>query len=631
MKKTLFFEQSIGIFEGGGVKGAAFAGAFKAAQDAKINFIGNIGTSAGSIVAALISAGVKSQEMIEIMNKPFSEFLGKLDTKNIDHKVKYSISQSLWGNISKIGTINYALGMYSSEEIEIWLDKTLKEVLYKNIKDKNDIPAGPVLFSHLPKSLVILATNISSGSFKCWSTKTTPYSPVAFAVRCSCTIPFFFQPVEENKTLYVDGGIIANLPLFLSGELGLDNQNPILCFRLIEDKIDKEKPKTGIDLIKLLIPSFLNSTTEVQLNMQKYRQIIDIPTGSISSIKFDISKSEIETLVNNGEKAVLAFIENEQKLVTNNDLTSETIRESLLEQTSSLINLSNHDITIFGGDLSWLKETFISLLDAALRNVKINILCEKNTSEKYLDAIKAAKSIGAEILVLDENALLKGTCIDINTDEASMIAIEEQPYSHGRLYNLPNDSGFIRLIRDTYKSKWNTTNLEKGESSPKLVAIHETKLIETLKKNVPAYRDCHIYFETVEVEKLQPLNKFLEYLKLKRVKQLNKILSKAGLSNGAFIVSCPWVIIPPIIEKIKTGELIILDGTHRVYDARQSNQTQMKVMIVENVSVQLPSKISSWDTIIVEFEKKTREERYIDYNASLFRPIETAFNNMTLT
>ncbi|WP_291127578.1 patatin-like phospholipase family protein [Flavobacterium sp. UBA7682] len=627
--KTNFFEQSIGIFEGGGVKGAAFGGAYKACTEAKINFIGNIGTSAGSIVAALISAGFKSDELLEAMKKPFSDFLKKPDTSKISHKLKYKISQSLGANLDKIGSINYALGMYSSEEIEVWIDEILKSHLYKN----TSAPAGPITFSQLPKSLVILATNISTGSFKCWSTKSTPDASVAFAVRCSCSIPFFFQPVQENKTLYVDGGIIANLPLFLIRELALENQNPILCFRLIENNIEKKDPKTGIDLIKLLIPSLLNGTTEIQLNMQKYRQVIDIPTGNISSINFNIANTEIQQLVANGEQAVKEFILNEQKLVAkfgDDSVDLKSFREGLLEQTASLINSSTSTVTIFGGDLSWLKETFIALLDASLRGITINIICENNASQKYIDSINAAKSIGAHVVKLKDNALLKGTCIDIDSSTATMIAIEEQPFSHGRLYSLPNDSGFIRLIRDTFNIKWSSSTPEGHGQKPKLLPISEETVINTLKTKIPMYRECHIYSELVEVDKLIPLNKYLERLKLNRVKQLEKLLSKSNLSNSAYIESCPWVILPPIIEKLNNGELVIIDGTHRVYNARQNDLKHLKAIVIENNKVEIPSKTNSWEKVVIKFEKKSREERYIDYDESLFRPIEAAFNNINI-
>src|SRR5579862_9615097 len=58
-----------GVFEGGGVKGIAFAGALKAAeQDAGVHeWVNLAGTSAGSIVAALLVAGYDSAGLQKIL------------------------------------------------------------------------------------------------------------------------------------------------------------------------------------------------------------------------------------------------------------------------------------------------------------------------------------------------------------------------------------------------------------------------------------------------------------------------------------------------------------------------------------------------------------------------------------
>ncbi|WP_394223487.1 patatin-like phospholipase family protein [Alteromonas gracilis] len=47
--------KAYGVFEGGGVKGVALAGAYKAALENDVDFIGFGGTSAGAIVALLAS------------------------------------------------------------------------------------------------------------------------------------------------------------------------------------------------------------------------------------------------------------------------------------------------------------------------------------------------------------------------------------------------------------------------------------------------------------------------------------------------------------------------------------------------------------------------------------------------
>eukprot|EP01050_Picozoa_sp_SAG11_P002942 SAG11_NODE_157_length_14147_cov_8.545202_4_plen_202_part_00 len=43
--------------------------------------------------------------------------------------------------------------------------------------------------------------------------RTTPSMPIALAARASSAIPFFFEPVQWESRLFVDGGVSRNLPL----------------------------------------------------------------------------------------------------------------------------------------------------------------------------------------------------------------------------------------------------------------------------------------------------------------------------------------------------------------------------------------------------------------------------------
>src|SRR2546429_563467 len=59
--------KAFGIFDGGGVKGAALAGCLAAAEDQGIQFVGYGGTSAGSIIATLAAAGYGGREVLQLM------------------------------------------------------------------------------------------------------------------------------------------------------------------------------------------------------------------------------------------------------------------------------------------------------------------------------------------------------------------------------------------------------------------------------------------------------------------------------------------------------------------------------------------------------------------------------------
>src|SRR6266480_4781131 len=57
--RTRFYSDCIGVFQGGGCRAAAFAGAYDAAFKLGVRFSEVAGTSAGAIVAALLAAGAE--------------------------------------------------------------------------------------------------------------------------------------------------------------------------------------------------------------------------------------------------------------------------------------------------------------------------------------------------------------------------------------------------------------------------------------------------------------------------------------------------------------------------------------------------------------------------------------------
>jgi NTE family protein len=63
-------------------------------------------------------------------------------------------------------------------------------------------------FSKLKRKLSVGATNLNTGKFQLFSE-----GPLHEPVAASCSIPFVFKPVLINDQLFVDGGIISNMPV----------------------------------------------------------------------------------------------------------------------------------------------------------------------------------------------------------------------------------------------------------------------------------------------------------------------------------------------------------------------------------------------------------------------------------
>src|SRR5262245_53748911 len=323
MMHTRYFSNCWGVFEGGGVRAAAFAGAFRAAQEAGISFSRVAGTSAGSLTAALIAAGA-TPDFIDrhLTSKDFSEFMVPLREADTPFHVRHRMLE--WLRPFTVGylwqglTLALYAGRYSSRHVEEWIEALLKELLGTMVPD---VKQRSVQFNDLPIPLHLLAADVLHCRPKTWSRDTTPTASVARAVRCSCSIPFFFQPVQSDPDLCVDGGMLSNLPSFvfandLPQNVGRFSAR-ILAFRLIEAAPEANPRLGGIEAFALAIANtVISGSTEIQQECQSEVYPVPIDTGTVKATDFDTLTANKKTeLAKNGHDAVKHFVENEKAMV----------------------------------------------------------------------------------------------------------------------------------------------------------------------------------------------------------------------------------------------------------------------------------------------------------------------------
>lgn len=115
------------VFEGGGVKGVALAGAVEATERAGGVFKRVAGTSSGAIIASFLAAGYDGEDMSRIIKQtPFTSFL----------------KRGMLYNTALIGPalrVMIKKGLYSGEALENWVRGIL---LDKGIVTFSDLPAG---------------------------------------------------------------------------------------------------------------------------------------------------------------------------------------------------------------------------------------------------------------------------------------------------------------------------------------------------------------------------------------------------------------------------------------------------------------------------------------------------------
>lgn len=306
--KTRFYSDCLGVFQGGGCRVAAFAGAHLAAHEAGVRFSEVAGTSGGAIVAALIAAGAEPEYLLQAVRSiNFSDMLGK--TREQVFPVKQKKHETLWLLCGgKTGSLlNGALrgGQYSSEPIAQWLELHLCKIL-------NHRGNQPVQFDELLLPLYVMASDLTTMRPRIWSVRDTPTASVAHAVRASCSIPLFYQPVKEGSTLLVDGGLVSNLPHFVfANQKHSEHDRRILCFALEAEEKDGS-PKDPISYLKRLVSLAIDGATDVQLRFKTDIGKVSITTGSVQATDMDkMDKDIVESLIESGKSATASFIRQE--------------------------------------------------------------------------------------------------------------------------------------------------------------------------------------------------------------------------------------------------------------------------------------------------------------------------------
>ncbi len=158
---------------GGGTKGIAHIGVFKAFEEAGIKFSCVAGTSAGSIFGALYCKQIPWQDMLA-------------ETKKVTRK--------------DIIDKPFILGSDS-----------------QNIANVATRLLGETTFQQLAIPFSAVAVDISSGNEVVLNS-----GDVATAVAASSAVPALFTPVRKDDMILVDGGLLNNMPADVCRRMGAD-------------------------------------------------------------------------------------------------------------------------------------------------------------------------------------------------------------------------------------------------------------------------------------------------------------------------------------------------------------------------------------------------------------------------
>jgi NTE family protein len=154
------------VLSGGAVRGIAHLGVLQAIEEKKIAIDIISGTSAGALAGAFFADGYHGNEILEIF-------------------IKRKIFEIMHISVQRSG---------------IFKVDGLKKILHSELKARN--------IEDLQIPLVIAATNFCEGRIEYFEKGLLVDTLIA-----SASIPILFKVASLNQELYIDGGIMDNLPL----------------------------------------------------------------------------------------------------------------------------------------------------------------------------------------------------------------------------------------------------------------------------------------------------------------------------------------------------------------------------------------------------------------------------------
>ena len=320
------------VFEGGGVKGVAYAGVMRALrlQGALEHIVRCGGTSAGAINALLFALGYDDDEQLEVMQAvDFRKFL-----------------DDDFGLLRDGLRLLKEFGWNRGEFFSGWIGGLIARKLGRADATFADLTRATGIELH------VIGANLSTRFCEVFSHERHPDMPLAQAVRASMSLPLLFAAVRlgARRDVYVDGGVILNYPVKLFDRLKyiapderiyaareteyyaehnrdflaerpesspyvynrqtlglrLDTREQIALYRYGEPL--EGKPVDGLaEYAKALVSTLLNVQENQHLHSDDWHRTVYIDTREVGTIDFDLSEKQKEMLIREGMLGVAEY------------------------------------------------------------------------------------------------------------------------------------------------------------------------------------------------------------------------------------------------------------------------------------------------------------------------------------
>src|SRR5215469_11033202 len=254
--------------EGGGALGLAHIGVIQYLEQHRIPVSYVAGTSMGGLVGGVYATGRNAEEVRALVKSinwdevisgqvPFEylSFRRKQDAREYPSTLEFGLHEG----------VQFPSGFNSGQQVDLILDRIA--LPYSEIKSFNDLP---IPFACVATDLVTNSEHVFRSG------------PLDVALRATMSLPGIFSPVRHEGHIYVDGGLLNNLPVAAAKEMGAEF---ILGIHLETAPL---KPDTSLSSFAVLNESIAAVIAVNEREAMKSADlVVTVPVQKFSSTDYD--------------------------------------------------------------------------------------------------------------------------------------------------------------------------------------------------------------------------------------------------------------------------------------------------------------------------------------------------------
>lgn len=268
------------VLSGGGAKGAAHIGVLKMLEKYQIPVDYIVGTSAGSIIAAMYAIGYTPDEI----EKTVTDL-------QIYELFKNQSNRDLEGMVEKLQSNKYPLNISLNKDFDLSLPMGVLtgEYIYLELKKLFSRAENIQNFSEFPIPFRAMTTDLQNGKSVALNS-----GDLALSTLKSMAIPTFLDPIRGDGTYYVDGGVADNFPVVQAIDMGAEY---IIGVNISADPIVITDNSNIIQVLDKLAMYNANKSIETQVHLPDI--LITPEVQDINMLNF----SDMKAIVKEGQKA----------------------------------------------------------------------------------------------------------------------------------------------------------------------------------------------------------------------------------------------------------------------------------------------------------------------------------------